>query len=217
MARSVPVVETPEALIAKNVAELRTQRRMTVRELSARLGQIGHPILPSGITKIENGQRRVDVADLVALAHALRVNPNRLLFPERAGTNAVALTPEVATTGHRAWGWADGTWPLDSQYDVETPQSERYDDFRRHVRPVDHRLRAEHPAARAARRLTSRVEALVFAATADQGAADLDMDESGTNPADAVDLAMARLKDELDVLSREASGTPGIGGGSGER
>lgn len=186
---------------------------MTVRELSARLGEIGHPILPSGITKIENGQRRVDVADLVALAHALRVNPNRLLFPDRAGTNAVALAPEVTTTGHRAWAWADGTWHLDSQYDAETPQSERYDDFRRHIRPVDHRLRAEHPAARAARQLTSRVEALIAAITGE--GVDLAGD-AGRSPADGVDLAMARLRDELEALEAESRpATPG--GGSGQR
>ncbi|MGW3486515.1 helix-turn-helix domain-containing protein [Streptomyces sp. NPDC001054] len=64
--------------VAAEVARLRG--RVTVRELSARLEELGRPILPSGISKIEHGLRRVDVDDLVALAMALEVTPNRLLF-----------------------------------------------------------------------------------------------------------------------------------------
>lgn len=65
--------------VAENLKRLRG--RVPVRELSARLEALGRPILPSGITKIEQGSRRVDVDDLVALAQALEVSPMRLLLP----------------------------------------------------------------------------------------------------------------------------------------
>lgn len=65
--------------VAANVKTLRG--RIPVRELSARLEQLGRPILPSGITKIEQGARRVDVDDLAALAEAFDVSPYRLLLP----------------------------------------------------------------------------------------------------------------------------------------
>lgn len=50
-----------------------------MRALSQRLSELGHPLLPSGITKIEQGKRGVDVDDLVALARALEVRPEQLL------------------------------------------------------------------------------------------------------------------------------------------
>jgi hypothetical protein len=55
----------------------------------------GRPILPSGLSKIEQGQRAVDVDDLVALAIALQVNPNALLLP----AGIPELTDNIAMTG----------------------------------------------------------------------------------------------------------------------
>lgn len=97
---------------------------MPVRELSARLKSLGRPILPSGITKIEQGQRRVDCDDLVALAVALKVTPNRLLFgpppPDEGGTlpeelyehtsdgSFLRLADELALEVWDVWSWAVG-------------------------------------------------------------------------------------------------------------
>jgi transcriptional regulator with XRE-family HTH domain len=67
--------------VAENVKAYRSRRRMSLRELSAKLKEQGRPILPSGITKIEHGERRVDADDLVALAIAFNVSPARLLLP----------------------------------------------------------------------------------------------------------------------------------------
>jgi helix-turn-helix protein len=94
--------------VAGNVGEFRGKRGMSLRELSAALGEIGRPILPSGIVKIENGTRRVDVADLVALALALRVTPNRLFLSADHNSEPMALTPAVETTANGAWRWACG-------------------------------------------------------------------------------------------------------------
>ena len=46
---------------------------------SRSLAALGRPILPSGLSKIEQGARRVDVDDLVVLADALGTVPSGLL------------------------------------------------------------------------------------------------------------------------------------------
>ncbi|MGW6142136.1 helix-turn-helix domain-containing protein [Streptomyces sp. NPDC055140] len=124
--------------LAKEVARLRG--RTSVRELSSRLSKLGRPILPSGITKIEQGQRRVDADDLVALAVALEVTPTRLLLgppptdgtaddpahqeawewndwtdssgKKRAAIPVIRLAPELALEPWDAWPWALGDVPL---------------------------------------------------------------------------------------------------------
>lgn len=123
--------------MAKEVARLRG--RTTVRELSARLAKLGRPILPSGITKIEQGTRRVDVDDLVALAAVLKVTPTRLLLGpppsaegddpahedvwewhpwtdaegnERSPIPSLRLLPELAMEPWEAWMWATGDLAL---------------------------------------------------------------------------------------------------------
>lgn len=101
--RESPVAER----VAVNVATLRESRRLSVRGLSARLGELGRPILPSGVTKIEQCRRRVDADDLVALALALDVTPNRLLLPPVTGEKT-ALTPDVECSSATAWAWACG-------------------------------------------------------------------------------------------------------------
>jgi transcriptional regulator with XRE-family HTH domain len=65
--------------VARNIRRLRDSQGLSLHELSGRLRRIGRPILPSGISKIEAGSRRVDVDDLAALAHALGTDPNTLL------------------------------------------------------------------------------------------------------------------------------------------
>lgn len=67
--------------VAANLVRLRTERRLSVRQLSTALGQMGRPVTASGITRIEKLKRRVDVDDLVALATALSVTPAQLLDP----------------------------------------------------------------------------------------------------------------------------------------
>ena len=58
------------------LAEIIKKRRRTLglslRDLSQQLDAVGRGIEQSGITRIEQGQRRVDVDDLVALSTVLR-------------------------------------------------------------------------------------------------------------------------------------------------
>lgn len=153
-----------DATTAANVAELRDARKHTVRTLSALLDELGHPLLPSGITKIEQGQRRVDAGDLVALAVALGVNPNRLLLPA-SDAGEVTLTPAVTAQPFQVWGWAQGRGPLmpgviATGHGEET-YDETLDDFRRHALPVRERLRDEHTAVRAATDVLDSVRAVL--------------------------------------------------------
>ncbi len=94
--------------VAANVKRLRDEQRLTLDQLSKRLGEVGRPILASGLSKIEQGDRRVDVDDLVALALALEVTPNALLMPGHADETQTALTEEVVVSARRSWRWAAG-------------------------------------------------------------------------------------------------------------
>jgi transcriptional regulator with XRE-family HTH domain len=66
-------------LVAANLRRLREEQHLSLHDLSVRVAALGRPILPSGLSKIEQGTRRVDVDDLVALADALRTVPSGLL------------------------------------------------------------------------------------------------------------------------------------------
>jgi transcriptional regulator with XRE-family HTH domain len=68
-------------VVAAQIRRLRDEKRLSLQELSDRLAAVGRPILPSGLSKIEQGTRRVDVDDLVALADALGGVPSQLLEP----------------------------------------------------------------------------------------------------------------------------------------
>jgi transcriptional regulator with XRE-family HTH domain len=100
--------------VAANVRDMRERRGLTIYELSAALRKCGRPIEPSAVAKIERRQRQVTVDDLMALALALDVTPNRLILPAGAGDDEpVELTSAEQTTAAWAWRWAaDGELPL---------------------------------------------------------------------------------------------------------
>jgi len=98
--------------VAAALPPLRRLRGLTVRELSARLAALGAPLLASGITKIEQGARGVDVDELVALAAALNVPPARLLINFSSGRNLVELLPGRSYPGNAAWSFLNGEAPL---------------------------------------------------------------------------------------------------------
>jgi transcriptional regulator with XRE-family HTH domain len=65
--------------VARNIRILRQYRNLSYAELARRLAAAGHPILDTGLMKLEKGDRRVDVDDLTALAEALQVEACALL------------------------------------------------------------------------------------------------------------------------------------------
>lgn len=104
--------------VAENLRRIRQERGLSFAELSRRLSGIGHPIPDTSLLKTEKGDRRVDVDDLMALALALEVTPNRLLLPpgeaERVSERN-QVTSAVAATWPRAWAWASGEVPFGHQ------------------------------------------------------------------------------------------------------
>lgn len=122
--------------VRANIRRFREQRKLSYRELSDRLAEAGRPIPTLGLSRIENGERRVDADDLVALAIALKVNPSALLFPSDVvgrSSGDVEITGAGVVPGWTAWGWADGWAPL------ADPESDDYRqlliDFLTNVRP----------------------------------------------------------------------------------
>lgn len=136
------VVQGPASKrVAANVAELRKDRGLSLRELSERMRDLGgRPTLPSGLSKIEQGDRRVDVDDLMALAIALDTTPNRLLLTPTASLDErIELVPDGGSSTMVAWQWAsgDGALPLDAWGEPGVKDFDRRDRFRRENRPQD--------------------------------------------------------------------------------
>jgi transcriptional regulator with XRE-family HTH domain len=101
--------------VIQNLERLRTERELTYRQLSDRLSAIGRPIPTLGLSRIEKGNRRVDVDDLVALCIALEVSPAALLLPPDPGgemDDVVELTSKVHVAGSESRRWAGGNTPL---------------------------------------------------------------------------------------------------------
>lgn len=97
--------------VIANVRELRKRADMTLAALSGRLTRLGHPILPTGLQRLEAGKRRVDPDDLVALALALEVAPISLLLPH-AEEGKVTLTGAVSAPAEAVWDWVRARGPL---------------------------------------------------------------------------------------------------------
>lgn len=68
-------------IVGANVRRVREVRGMSMRDLAAALKEADWPIYASGIGRLENGGRRIDVDDLVMIAKALDVPPIDLLEP----------------------------------------------------------------------------------------------------------------------------------------
>lgn len=86
--------------LRSNVKALRKARALTYAALSALLADAGWPIPIMGLRRIEHGERRVDVDELVALASVFGVTPTYLLEPAPScGTCHGAPPPGFACTG----------------------------------------------------------------------------------------------------------------------
>ncbi len=59
----------------------RNKRRFTYSDLSDTLSDLGHPLAGFTLSRLEKGERRADVDDLVYLALVLGVSPLNLLAP----------------------------------------------------------------------------------------------------------------------------------------
>lgn len=95
------------AVVADRVRSIRQARRMDLAALSDSLDLVGWSIPVAALSRLENGKRRIDVDDLLALAVALDVSPLELIFPAHANELDVigtALPTELITEEVWAWG-----------------------------------------------------------------------------------------------------------------
>lgn len=66
---------------AVNLKRLREAKNLTYTELSKRLAAGGRAISPLAVRRMEEGERRMDVDDLMSLSIALDVSPTYFLMP----------------------------------------------------------------------------------------------------------------------------------------
>lgn len=103
--------------VARNLKLIRTQRGLSTYQLADRLKGIGWPIAQTGLARIENAQRQVNVDDLLALSIVLDVSPGRLLLPDDISVPGVekvyyVVTPETRAEISNLWRWMTGEEPL---------------------------------------------------------------------------------------------------------
>ena len=168
--------------VADNVERIRKARQLNQKELSALLKGVGRPMLPTVVSKIERGERRIDVDDLVALALALNVSPMTLLLPPTAGDEPVKLTDTYEVSARTAWQWAEGQrtamdWDpgegvrlagpgvdpaiASEAYEREQEYGRRLAEYKALALPEAIRRAADHPATRLARQLEELVTDIV--------------------------------------------------------
>src|SRR5688572_416451 len=94
-------------VVVSNVRRLREAKGWSYPKLSEEMARVGRPILATGLHRLENGKRRVDADDLVALAMALEVSPVTLLMPFTA-QGSVELTDTISADALDAWDWSRG-------------------------------------------------------------------------------------------------------------
>lgn len=97
--------------VAQSVRQVREQKRLRYTEIADRIAEIGRPIPELGLSRVEKGERRVDLDDLVALARALGVPPVWLIFPV-GSTEFVELLPGKLVPVDDALSWFIGEGPL---------------------------------------------------------------------------------------------------------
>lgn len=212
------VVSGPTAKrVAANVERIRKARQLHQKDLSARLAEVGRPMLSTVISKIERGERRVDVDDLVALALALNVSPSALLLPPTSDNTAVQLTDTFSIASGTAWDWSEGhrtamDWEPGEGVNLAGPGAdpaiqyeayERSQEFQRRqegyealTRPEGRRRTADHPAIRLVRNLLDLVTDLVAPVP------DVDRDVQGAR-ARMARRRHAQLGIELEEISEQ--------------
>jgi 8-oxo-dGTP diphosphatase len=151
--RRVPLGPIGRYTIA-NLEHLRRVRGLTYRELSDRLAQIGRPIPTLGLSRIEKGDRRVDVDDLIALAIVLECSPVDLLQPRSSDVDEdgwARVTEGLRLPANRAGDWMAGATMLPPQVSLPWPRSvdaawlrgDEMADMRRRIELLESALGAE--------------------------------------------------------------------------
>lgn len=138
--RSVNKAGAHSRAVGENVRRLRKARGISTYELSALLAEKGRRIQASSLSRLESGERRADVDDVMVLAVILRVSPTALMLPCTAEGD-VEIEGYGEGPARAAWAWMDGRAPLDGPSDEG--YEEAYVDHQLHSRPQG--LRAFFP------------------------------------------------------------------------
>lgn len=96
--------------VRQNIARARNDRRLTLRELAKVLAQSDRPLSYTTLSQIENGARRVDVDDLMAIAVALDVSPASLLVPSGSDDSTVDATGLRGVSAYDLTNFVHGYW-----------------------------------------------------------------------------------------------------------
>ncbi len=101
--RKVEIGATGET-VRENIARIRRERGITLRELSRRLSTSDRPLSYPTLSQIETGARRIDVDDLMVLAIVLDVSPNTLLIPAASNSEeSVNITGAKGVSLREVW------------------------------------------------------------------------------------------------------------------
>ena len=132
-------------IVATNVARFRGLRGLRLAGLSEKMTAVGRPMSVTTLSAVENGDRRADVDDLVAISAALGISPAAMLMPavtdpyEAAGAT---VSPLGAPEAGPLWDWLTAAAPLDVPLLAEDRDEVAIEIWRREQVPVwDHRNR----------------------------------------------------------------------------
>jgi transcriptional regulator with XRE-family HTH domain len=99
---------TAEELLARSIRFHRDRLRLTAKQLSERISELGGSISRQAISKIELADRDVRIDELLYLARALNTSPLQLLFPP--GQPEERIPAEVQVAGATVDVWAAARW-----------------------------------------------------------------------------------------------------------
>ena len=95
------------AQVGRNIAATRARLGISAQRLSNTLSAMGAPVSRAAISQIENGGRRISLAEVLAIALALQVPPVELIYDYRAA-KVEAAPGHDDTTYADAWAWVSG-------------------------------------------------------------------------------------------------------------
>jgi transcriptional regulator with XRE-family HTH domain len=118
-------VGTASQVLAANIKRVREDMRLSYAGLARRLTTIGHPIPELGLRRIEKGERRVDVDDLLALCLVLEITPVDLLVPkDEAAGQWYQVTPKATAITENVREWIRGEDVLFYRTDPDQDEAE---------------------------------------------------------------------------------------------
>jgi hypothetical protein len=98
----------------ENLRRIRTEKDVTWTALSKMLADVGRKIPAISLRRIEDGDRRMDVDDVLALAFVLDVRPYDLLLPAQDSGRMVEATGPGKRQSDEIWSWALHGTPIGS-------------------------------------------------------------------------------------------------------